>query len=74
MKIVPNITGQQLESALGKIGFSVARVIGSHLWITHPDGRSTSMPIHEQETLQPGLVFKILRDIDLDSLDLYDLL
>ena len=32
------------------------------------------MPIHEQETLQPGLVFKILRDIDLDSLDLYDLL
>ena len=74
MSNFPSVTGQQLIKALAKIGFSVSRVKGNHHWITHADGRRTSIPIHGKETLGPGILLKILRDIDLTRDELRDLL
>ena len=57
-----------------KMGFDVVRVTGSHHRLQHPDGRKTTVPVHGKETLGPGILLKILRDIDLTREDLRDLL
>ena len=74
MSNFPSVTGLQLIKALAKIGFLVSRVKGSHHWITHADGRRTSIPVHGKETLGPGILLKILRDIDITRDELRDLL
>ena len=58
----PQITGAELIGALGRAGFSVARVRGSHHFLRHDDGRRTVVPVHSGETIGPGLLNKILRD------------
>jgi predicted RNA binding protein YcfA (HicA-like mRNA interferase family) len=40
----------------------------------HPDGRTTVVPVHSGETLGPGLLSKILRDIEQTRDELEDLL
>lgn len=58
------VTGKELIRALKKIGFDVVRVQGSHHRLRHPDGRVTTVPVHAGETIGPGLLSQILRDID----------
>ncbi|MCF6311726.1 MAG: type II toxin-antitoxin system HicA family toxin [Verrucomicrobiales bacterium] len=60
--------------ALGKVGFVVARIKGSHHRLEHSDGRKTTVPVHGKENLGPGLINKILRDVDLDRESLRALL
>ena len=50
------------------------RIKGSHHFLQHPDGRSTVVPVHSGETLGPGLMSKILRDVELTRDQLADLL
>ncbi|MBN8728429.1 MAG: type II toxin-antitoxin system HicA family toxin [Xanthomonadales bacterium] len=38
---------------------------GSHHFIRHGDGRSTVVPVHAGETMGPGLLSKILQDVEL---------
>ncbi|MGA1134126.1 MAG: type II toxin-antitoxin system HicA family toxin [Prochlorotrichaceae cyanobacterium] len=47
--------------ALRKIGFSVARIKGSHHILIHADGRRTVVPVHSSETIGIGLLSQILR-------------
>jgi predicted RNA binding protein YcfA (HicA-like mRNA interferase family) len=65
MNKLPSLTGKQVISALGEIGFAVIRVKGSHLFLRHPDGRTTVIPVHSGETVGPGLMSKLLRDCEL---------
>jgi predicted RNA binding protein YcfA (HicA-like mRNA interferase family) len=71
---LPRITGDALIRALGRIGFAVIRIKGSHHFLQHDDGRSTVVPVHSGETLGPGLLGKILRDVELTRDQLSDLL
>ena len=66
MTRLPALTGRELVRALGKVGFEVVRVKGSHHVLKHEDGRTTVVPVHRGETLGPGLLAKILRDCELD--------
>lgn len=66
MTRLPALTGRELVRALGKVGFEVVRVKGSHHVLKHEDGRTTVVPVHLGETLGPGLLAKILRDCELD--------
>jgi len=66
MTSVPSLTGKGLLSVLNKAGFVLLRVKGSHHFLHHPDGRSTGVPVHSDETMGPGLFAKILRDCDLN--------
>lgn len=70
----PGLTGKDIIKALGKAGFKVARIKGSHHRLEHRDGRKTTVPVHGNENLGPGLINKILRDVDLDRESLRDLL
>jgi predicted RNA binding protein YcfA (HicA-like mRNA interferase family) len=60
--------------ALQKAGFRVDRTRGSHVFLKHTDGRATTVPVHSGETLGPGLLRSILRDVELSTDDLADLL
>ncbi|MEM1096451.1 MAG: type II toxin-antitoxin system HicA family toxin [Bacteroidota bacterium] len=65
MSKLPSLTGKKLIRGLGKAGFSVIRVKGSHHFLRHQDGRTTVVPVHAGESLGPGLLSKILRDCEL---------
>jgi predicted RNA binding protein YcfA (HicA-like mRNA interferase family) len=71
---LPRVTGLELIRALGKVGFEVVRVKGSHHFLRHPDGRVTVVPVHAGEMIGPGLMSKILRDTELSRDDLIALL
>lgn len=65
MSKLPVLTGSGLISLLTSIGFVRKRQKGSHVFLGHPDGRATVVPIHQGETLGPGLLSKIIKDADL---------
>ena len=70
MAKLPSLTGHKLIKALGRAGFAVTRIKGSHHFLKHPDGRVTVVPVHASETIGAGLLSKILRDCDLTKDDL----
>jgi predicted RNA binding protein YcfA (HicA-like mRNA interferase family) len=68
------ISGKTLIAALKRIGFDEIRVRGSHHFLKHLDGRTTVVPVHSNESLGPGLLASILRDVKLSRTELQDLL
>lgn len=74
MSKLPSLTGKEVITALGKTGFQVARVRGSHHILIHSDGRRTVVPVHSGETIGTGLMTQILRDCQLDKEDFRNLL
>lgn len=65
MTTFPSLTGKEIISALKKEGFAVERQRGSHVFLRHVDGRATVVPLHAGETIGPGLMSKILRDVEM---------
>ena len=68
------VSGKAFVRALGRAGFEVSRIRGSHHFLRHPDGRATSIPVHAGETVGPGLLSKILRDTKIPRNEFIDLL
>ncbi len=66
MTKLPSLTGEEIIKALTKAGFHKVRQKGSHGKLTHPDGRTTVVPIHKSESIGKGLMGKILNDIDMN--------
>ena len=66
MSKLPRLTAGEIIRRLQRAGFVVVRVRGSHHRLTHPDGRSTTVPVHGADIIGPGLLSRILRDADLD--------
>jgi predicted RNA binding protein YcfA (HicA-like mRNA interferase family) len=65
----PTLSGKAVIGVLKKYGFVVKRQKGSHVFLRHPDGRATVIPIHSGETIGPGLFAKIMRDTELTRAD-----
>jgi predicted RNA binding protein YcfA (HicA-like mRNA interferase family) len=74
MTRLPRPRGKEVVGALERAGFSVERTRGSHVFLKHPDGRVTSVPVHSRETLGPGLLRAILRDVEMSVDELIALL
>lgn len=74
MSKFPSVTGAELIKALGKVGFEVVRIKGSHHRVEHPDGRRSTIPVHGKESLGPGILLKILRDVEMTRDELLPLL
>lgn len=74
MTRLPRVAGKEVVRALQKAGFSIDRTRGSHFFLKHSDGRATAVPVHSGETLGPGLLRAILRDVKLSVEELVALL
>ena len=65
------IKPKKLIAALERMGFVLLRKSkGSHFQFQHPDGRRTTVPVHQGRDIGPGLLRKILRDIELEPAEL----
>lgn len=74
MTRLPSLTGEQIVKALGKAGFQVLRQRGSHIYLKHPDGRATVVPVHKGEPVGRGLLRKIMQDAELSREEFLKLL
>ena len=74
MTTFPSLSGKELIAALKKVGFTTERQRGSHVFVRHPEGRATVIPVHSGETIGPGLLSKILRDVEMTRDDLSKIL
>ena len=71
---LPQLTAKELIHILEKIGFVEKRQAGSHVFMKHADGRTTTIPNHPGEKLDRGLLNKILRrDIQISREEFEDL-
>jgi predicted RNA binding protein YcfA (HicA-like mRNA interferase family) len=73
MSKLPALTGKAIISLLKKEGFVADRQKGSHVFLKHSDGRATVVPVHAGETIGPGLLAKILRDVEITRDELQSL-
>ena len=65
MSKLPVLKPTELVRLLERLGFQRIRQKGSHLYLRHPDGRATVIPIHRGEDIPPGLLRSILHDVEL---------
>ncbi|MBI4167910.1 MAG: type II toxin-antitoxin system HicA family toxin [Candidatus Aenigmarchaeota archaeon] len=73
MRLFP-IAAYKLIRILGKIGFRPVRQEGSHLRLIHPDGRSTTIPIHGAKDIDPNILGEILKQAKLSREEFFKLL
>lgn len=73
MRLRP-VSAEKVVKALNKIGFQPVRQKGSHLFMRHPDGRSTVIPIHSGEELGRGILKEILIDVGMSKEEFLELL
>lgn len=74
MTRLPRLKGKEVGRALQKVGFSIYRMRGSHVFLKHPDGRATAVPIHSGETLGVVPMAVIRRDVDMNAEEFSSLL
>ncbi len=63
-KIKP-LPAKTIIKALEKIGFKQIRQKGGHLFMRHPDGRTTLITVHPGEDIGKGMIRKIISDAKL---------
>ena len=56
---------KDLQKAARKLGFRVVRQKGSHARWKHPDGRSTTIPIHGNSEIGGWLLYEILKQLEI---------
>lgn len=71
---VPAVPGDKVVKALGRAGFTVARISGSHHVMRHPDGRSVVVPVHSGRDVPKGTLRNILAIVGMTAADLRKLL
>lgn len=49
--------------ALSKLGFAARHTKGSHVFLKHADGRTTTVPMHPREEIDRRLLRKIAADV-----------
>ncbi|MFA4820225.1 MAG: type II toxin-antitoxin system HicA family toxin [Candidatus Aenigmatarchaeota archaeon] len=62
MSKLPLLSGKEVCKALSRIGFHPIRQRGSHLYMQHPDGRSTVVPMYAE--IDRNLLKKILKEAE----------
>ena len=67
-----NIKPPQLIRFLGKLGFVQGKGKGSHIRLTHSDGRWTQVAVHPKPVPE-GTLRKIIREAEITDEELKDL-
>ena len=68
------LSARKVIRALENIGFRQIRQKGSHLFMRHPDGRTTLIPIHPGEKIGKGMIRKITNDAELTRDEWFELI
>ncbi len=68
------LPARKVIRALENIGFRKIRQKGSHLFMRHPDGRTTLITIHPGERIGKGMIRKIINDAELTRDEWLDLI
>jgi predicted RNA binding protein YcfA (HicA-like mRNA interferase family) len=72
MTCPPRLKGKEIICILECAGSRAVRTKGSQTFRKHPDGRATVVPVHSSETIGPGLLRAILRDVEVSVDDLLE--
>lgn len=64
MSKLPVLKAKRLIKVLKKLDFEQKRQSGSHIFFSHPDGRTTVVPRHDRKDISRGLLSEILKDIN----------
>ena len=72
MTRLPRPKGKEIIRILERAGFRIIRTKGSHAFLRHLDGRATVVPVHSGDTIGPGLLQAILRDVEMSVEDLIE--
>lgn len=67
MPRLPVLSGKKLVRILERAGFTFQRQNSSHVLMEHADGRITTVPVHGGKDLPKGTLRGILRDIEITS-------
>jgi len=62
---IPVLKARETIRILGALGFEEVRQRGSHKRFRHPDGRTTTVPVHKGRDTSPVLLRRIARDVGL---------
>ena len=54
---------KKVIKVLEKIGFQQIRQKGSHMFMRHPDGRTTLITVHPGEDIGKGMIRKIITQV-----------
>ena len=65
MPRLPSLNSWEVIRVLGKVGFEQVRQKGSHVFMRHPDGRTTLIPVRQGRDIDRSLLRKIIRDMDI---------
>lgn len=71
-RVPRNIKPQQLIRFLEKLGFVQGKGSGSHIRLTHPDGRWTQVAVHPRP-IPEGTLKKIFKQTELTEEQIKDL-
>lgn len=61
------LKARDVARALKRMGFVPVRQKGAHLFFEHTDGRTTLVPKHGGEDISRGLLYQILREIEIEA-------
>ena len=67
MSTLPALLPREVIAILSALGFREVRQRGSHKRFVHPDGRSTTVPVHGSRDISPVLLRHIARDAGLTA-------
>ncbi len=65
MTRLPIVDYKAMDKVLRESGFERVRQKGSHVFYRHPDGRTTTLPVHSGRDLARPLIREILREIEM---------
>jgi predicted RNA binding protein YcfA (HicA-like mRNA interferase family) len=63
MSSLSPIKARKLIKIIEKLGFKEKRQKGSHIFFSHPDGKTTVIPMHPIKQIGIGLLRSILHDV-----------
>jgi len=71
---LPKITAKEIIAVLAKVGFILSRQSGGHKIYGNKEGRRVTVPFHTNKILHPKVLKSILRDADMGTEKLKELL
>ncbi|MEK6953677.1 MAG: type II toxin-antitoxin system HicA family toxin [Candidatus Micrarchaeota archaeon] len=56
----------ELLKILNRLGFEIIRQSGSHIFLRHPNGKTTTVPMHRRKEIDRHLLRRIIREIGME--------